>query len=248
MLSLDDDELRAAATLLTGVAPDDELAASVAVGRVRLRARGLLSGPEALTPPQLADAVRLVLGTWLWADETVRVSVSRRDAQSGMSIYWRGGTFVAHRRDTTADGELHLFQAFDQTEQVVEYLLDALDAPDQHGPFETRQLGLDALERARAAAAAGDRFEVALALQSAGAETTLRQELTDALLTPRCIAQLLCAHKPRRSLTLLISGARLWTFGHAEAVEEVEAVEAAVMVDRPSRATLRKRLATLWTT
>jgi hypothetical protein len=111
---------------------------------------------------------------------------------------------------------------------------DGAAGPEQEQPFVVQTLELEAVQRARHAAAAGDRTEVALGLTEPAS--------IDAPLTPRCIAHLV-RERPRRSgLTVLASGDALWTFRH------VAPDEATVRLDRPSLAALREQLAELWAT
>jgi hypothetical protein len=62
LLTLDDDELRAAASLLNASSSTED-AASIAVGKVRLQSRGLLTDGETL---HLDEAVADALRTCLW--------------------------------------------------------------------------------------------------------------------------------------------------------------------------------------
>jgi hypothetical protein len=269
VLALDDDELRAATSVLSGVPPDTEVAASVAVGSVRLRARGLLAGSD------LETNAAALLGTYLRPTDSLAVAIRRRSADAAalnLTFHRQGGRMVEHYRAVAGDGEWHSFEALAGLEQVIQRLVALLQAtPTQSGAvFALDPVGL---ERARLAAAAGDRLDALAALRSAGADAALAEQLVAALSDAQTLAQLVHVRRaelqplesspvhvrraelqplesspvhvrraevqPREGLTVLVASDGVWTF--AQAGPEVS-------VARVSDAGLRERLLAVWAT
>jgi hypothetical protein len=255
VLALDDDELRAATSVLSGVPPDTDVAASVAVGNVRLRARGLLAGSS------LETGAAALLGAYLWPTDSVAVAIRRRSSDAAalnLTFHRQGGRIVEHYRAVAGDGEWHSFVAFTRLHEVVARLLVLLQLPARAGHGEEHGLEAAGLERARLAAAAGDRLEAHTALRSAGADAALADQLVAALSDAQTLAQLVhvcraeakpletptvhvrsAEAKPRESLTVLVALDGVWTF--AQAGPEVT-------VARVSDAGLCEELLAVWAT
>jgi hypothetical protein len=227
LLTLDDDELRAAASLLNA-SPRTEDAASIAVGKVRLQARGLLSAGS------LGSAVAEALRTCLWPDDRLSVEVQRRTGEAISVTFCRLGTrVVAHSRAQVPGGELHTFASVGD---VVDSVVALLRAPAETPAFATQVLELDGLEQARHAA--GDRQAMATALQAAGADTQLTRQLVDAFLGADTLARLTRSGEPARTVTVMSVRDEVWTF----ATEG----ESTAKVERPSAESLRVQLESLW--
>lgn len=229
MLTLDEDELRAVASLL-GQLQGDEYAASVALGDVRLRARGLLSGPDSLVPPRLKPEVAEAVRAYLSPEVSIAVAVDRRNADLRLTLHGRGDRVVAH----TAEGDFH---GFTDVPDPAEALLGVLRLPAVRQSIAVGQvLEVRGLEAARQAAAAGDRGVAVQELRSAGADEMLAEDLGEALLHAECIAQFV--RPARRSLTVLIARGAAWTFSHV--AERTE-----VFVERPTAQRIREQVAAL---
>jgi len=234
LLTLDDDELRAVAALLNA-SPGPEAAASVAVGKVRLQARGLLTGPRS---PGLDDAVAEALRTCLWAEDRLSVDVVSRTAEGlNVTFYRRGTREVVHSCARVPDGELHTFASVGD---VPESLMGLLHAPAQAHAFTPQVLEVHALEQARQAAAAGDRQAMATALQDAGGDARLTSQLVEAFMAADTLARLTRSGEISRSVTVLSSRGEVWTF----ATEG----QSSARVGRPSAEALRHELQALWAT
>jgi hypothetical protein len=131
VLALDDDELRAATAVLSGLAPDADSAASVAVGNVRLRARGLLAGSDLET-----SAVAL-LEIYLRPTDSLAVAIRRKTSDAAnlnLTFHRQSERIVEHYRAVAGDGEWHSFEAVAGLGEVIERLVVLLQTtPSESG-------------------------------------------------------------------------------------------------------------------
>jgi hypothetical protein len=239
VLALDDDELRAATSLLSGIAPGHDSAASVAVGSVRLRARGLLTGSR------LEANAAALLEIYMRPNDSLATAIRRKSSEAAelnLTFHRQGEHVVEHYRVVVGDGEWHSFDGLPGTKQVVERLVLLLQ-PTASESGEVSVLDLAGLEHARLAAASADRLAAQTALRSAGADAALTDGLAAALLEAHTFAQLvhLCPGEtqPRDSLNVLVAPDGVWTFVQAGGEVRVACV---------SDAGLRQRLRDVWAT